>query len=587
MYYKAINYWVLGGFEGAKEPKQSIDDAAEMVRHSVNEPGVGTNNIDELASNLKAELLGAKMSQTKYGHGSAWDGPIGELSPNDFTGFRDPSIHSMPLEPNAARHVTAYVDGEVDALIGTPSDLALPLRAAGTSQGMQAPSKITVSLNGQIPEFGLMELYDAAITVVPVKQIKSVDDVISYGLNAYRQGSDTLGFALDNRGWNITMDGGAETWFRHLGLEGAEDATGWRIPQRAISDKTATELRTGPMDALGRLIDDDLGSMSGVGDALRQAARNLSQNGRDDLHISARGMRTNMRGELDETLYETIDTVGYGIGQALNSGAYGGKSTRGVVSEIVQYGQTWKGSTLHEGDAAIAWSSEVDSLIREVTSRRIAAISEGNMDQFDDDVLDALFEIADSLNMSPNVLMDEWNDAIDTGLKLSNAGLDVSGSGYRSPMGQMLLPQTVADEMGQARYGDELLTKQERAAAWDALGDDEPVFVYTWMSQEEAHKIAVEGWDGRPLLVSANPDVAQYYTVPLTPTGEGLPGLGHGRIGPPLEGVLLGNQGAARGNMLGPGLYTTSHGGVLGGYTGGGSFGEASISQLFLQFMNG
>ncbi len=30
MYYKAINYWVLGGFEGAKEPKKAIDDAAEM-----------------------------------------------------------------------------------------------------------------------------------------------------------------------------------------------------------------------------------------------------------------------------------------------------------------------------------------------------------------------------------------------------------------------------------------------------------------------------------------------------------------------------------------------------------------------------
>jgi len=30
MYYKAINYWVLGGFEGAKEPKQAIDDASEM-----------------------------------------------------------------------------------------------------------------------------------------------------------------------------------------------------------------------------------------------------------------------------------------------------------------------------------------------------------------------------------------------------------------------------------------------------------------------------------------------------------------------------------------------------------------------------
>jgi len=30
MYYKAINYWVLGGFEGNKKPTQAIDDAKEM-----------------------------------------------------------------------------------------------------------------------------------------------------------------------------------------------------------------------------------------------------------------------------------------------------------------------------------------------------------------------------------------------------------------------------------------------------------------------------------------------------------------------------------------------------------------------------
>lgn len=30
MYYKAINYWVLGGFEGVTEPKKAIDYAAEM-----------------------------------------------------------------------------------------------------------------------------------------------------------------------------------------------------------------------------------------------------------------------------------------------------------------------------------------------------------------------------------------------------------------------------------------------------------------------------------------------------------------------------------------------------------------------------
>lgn len=30
MYYKAINYWVIGGFEGGKSPKEAITDAAEM-----------------------------------------------------------------------------------------------------------------------------------------------------------------------------------------------------------------------------------------------------------------------------------------------------------------------------------------------------------------------------------------------------------------------------------------------------------------------------------------------------------------------------------------------------------------------------
>lgn len=30
MYYKAINYWVLGGFDGKKEPKQAIDDVSNM-----------------------------------------------------------------------------------------------------------------------------------------------------------------------------------------------------------------------------------------------------------------------------------------------------------------------------------------------------------------------------------------------------------------------------------------------------------------------------------------------------------------------------------------------------------------------------
>ncbi len=30
MYYKAINYWVIGGFEGVKSPKEAIDDAAAI-----------------------------------------------------------------------------------------------------------------------------------------------------------------------------------------------------------------------------------------------------------------------------------------------------------------------------------------------------------------------------------------------------------------------------------------------------------------------------------------------------------------------------------------------------------------------------
>jgi len=29
-YFKAINYWVLGGFEGGKTPYQAIDDAGNF-----------------------------------------------------------------------------------------------------------------------------------------------------------------------------------------------------------------------------------------------------------------------------------------------------------------------------------------------------------------------------------------------------------------------------------------------------------------------------------------------------------------------------------------------------------------------------
>ncbi len=82
MYYKAINYWVLGGFEGAKKPKQAIDDAAKMsldgieltFGESVNE-NITLQECEEIKSYAKEKGIGLKTMASGFYWGCSLASP--------------------------------------------------------------------------------------------------------------------------------------------------------------------------------------------------------------------------------------------------------------------------------------------------------------------------------------------------------------------------------------------------------------------------------------------------------------------------------------------------------------------------------
>lgn len=82
MYYKAINYWVLGGFEGAKEPKQAIDDAAEMgldgieltYGESINE-NITQEECEEIKAYSKEKGIGLKTMASGFYWGCSLASP--------------------------------------------------------------------------------------------------------------------------------------------------------------------------------------------------------------------------------------------------------------------------------------------------------------------------------------------------------------------------------------------------------------------------------------------------------------------------------------------------------------------------------
>jgi len=85
MYFKAINYWVLGGFEGSKDPKQAIDDAAEMgldgieltFGESVNE-NITIAECKEIKKYADEKGIGLRTMASGFYWGCSLASPVGE-----------------------------------------------------------------------------------------------------------------------------------------------------------------------------------------------------------------------------------------------------------------------------------------------------------------------------------------------------------------------------------------------------------------------------------------------------------------------------------------------------------------------------
>lgn len=82
MYFKAINYWVLGGFEGAKKPKQAIDDAVKMELDGIEltfgesvKEDITSEECDEIKAYAKEKGIGLKTLASGFYWGCSLASP--------------------------------------------------------------------------------------------------------------------------------------------------------------------------------------------------------------------------------------------------------------------------------------------------------------------------------------------------------------------------------------------------------------------------------------------------------------------------------------------------------------------------------
>jgi len=94
MYYKAINYWVLGGFDGEKEPEKAIDDAAEMGLNGIEltfgdsiDVNITQKKCEEIKKYAKEKGIGLKTMASGFYWGCSLASPDEKERENalDFT----------------------------------------------------------------------------------------------------------------------------------------------------------------------------------------------------------------------------------------------------------------------------------------------------------------------------------------------------------------------------------------------------------------------------------------------------------------------------------------------------------------------
>ncbi len=493
--------------------------------------------------------------------------------------------------------------------------------------GLDGARTSVLNADGQIPTIELSRIlqrgqWDRAVPrtdkipgrpSLPQPRERNLDQAIKDGIQAMRDESDIIEDIIAASGYKITMDDAARQlltpdeltkfeagitdsltngldWSGVQGASIADRATGGLIRKRAIVDlnrslQSAFPNRWEYDEALGLVYPHGRKGKIVDGDPNARDNVDLWEIGQADdvrktLRTNVNRQRMEHVAELRSQTRELTDIMQpEWARQAPGGSLHGARSARSIVSDILQYGQTWKAAENMPKDGLVLWSDEMGELVKALAVKRNEAIGAGKVQKFDDDVRDAIFAIAQELRASPSRIYDEFDEAITAGQRLSGVNLDIGTAGFNTPMGAIVTPNTITKEMTQRVYANPDIDPVARAAAWDELDPDAPVLVYAFATDEQATKM-LAGGPIESTLVSVSPEIARYYSAPLVPSGMGLPALGHGRFGEePLIGILEGGYGASSTNLVGPGLYTTSHGAILGGYAGHGAA-TSSITQI-------
>jgi len=116
-YYKAINYWVLGGFEGEKTPYQAIDDAHEFGLDGV-ELTVGDcldiDTTDEECSIIKLYAENKNIGLKTLAAGFYWGCSLGSANPEERDKAVDFTLKYIKLAANLGVTKILVVPGAVD-----------------------------------------------------------------------------------------------------------------------------------------------------------------------------------------------------------------------------------------------------------------------------------------------------------------------------------------------------------------------------------------------------------------------------------------------------------------------------------------
>ncbi len=116
-YYKAINYWVLGGFEGAKTPFQAIDDASEFGLDGIEltfGDCIKEDITQEECNNVKLYAEKKKIGLETMAAGFYWSCSLGSDNPEERLNAVDFTLKYIQVARWLGVNKILVVPGAVD-----------------------------------------------------------------------------------------------------------------------------------------------------------------------------------------------------------------------------------------------------------------------------------------------------------------------------------------------------------------------------------------------------------------------------------------------------------------------------------------